>query len=287
MSDAKDGRILVELDLDISGFIRGWIDAKKIADENMAQMKKDFSEFLREIKLLDGGMHAAGHWTAEDLAKHKAENEARFKIEPIKPDAEDLKEFQKAVERYKKQLANLQADLQFGDDKFGKARAKLDSWATIEMERFKYYEEGQKAVEELRAAKLKKIEADEIKAREKEAAKSAQIEQERADRIEEIRKSADSEFKTELENRIDKIEEEKDAWISAGMDEAEATELAQRRIAKARQDAPAEIRKQEGPIDASNVMFYDSKAKAPTRIGYTVEGGKKKRVSKKTGQVID
>ncbi|MBO4819674.1 MAG: 50S ribosomal protein L24 [Firmicutes bacterium] len=56
---------------------------------------------------------------------------------------------------------------------------------------------------------------------------------------------------------------------------------------KARQDQPAQIIKVEGPIDASNVMFYDSKAKAPTRIGYTVEGGKKKRVSKKTGKVVD
>ena len=56
---------------------------------------------------------------------------------------------------------------------------------------------------------------------------------------------------------------------------------------KARQDQPAQIVKVEGPIDASNVMFYDNKAKAPTRIGYTVEGGKKKRVSKKTGKVVD
>jgi len=56
---------------------------------------------------------------------------------------------------------------------------------------------------------------------------------------------------------------------------------------KARQDAPAQIIKVEGPIDASNVMFYDTKAKAPTRIGYTVEAGKKQRVSKKTGKVVD
>ena len=27
----------------------------------------------------------------------------------------------------------------------------------------------------------------------------------------------------------------------------------------------AEIKHQEGPIDASNVMYYDSKAKAPTK----------------------
>lgn len=49
----------------------------------------------------------------------------------------------------------------------------------------------------------------------------------------------------------------------------------------------SEIKHQEGPIHVSNVMFYDSKAKAPTRIGYKVENGQKKRVSKKTGQVVD
>ena len=73
------------------------------------------------------------------------------------------------------------------------------------------------------------------------AAKSAQIEQERADKIEEIRKSVDAEFMSEIDQRIAKIEEEKDAWISAGMDEAEAEELAQRRISKIRQDAEREL----------------------------------------------
>ena len=51
--------------------------------------------------------------------------------------------------------------------------------------------------------------------------------------------------------------------------------------------AASEIKHQEGPIDVSNVMYYDNKAKAPTRIGYKIEGGSKKRVSKKTGAVID
>ncbi len=51
--------------------------------------------------------------------------------------------------------------------------------------------------------------------------------------------------------------------------------------------AKAEIKHVEGPIDASNVMYYDAKAKAPTRIGHKIENGKKVRVSKKTGAVID
>lgn len=45
--------------------------------------------------------------------------------------------------------------------------------------------------------------------------------------------------------------------------------------------------KVEGSIDASNVMFYDEKAKAPSRIGYVVEGDKKVRISKKSGTKLD
>lgn len=51
--------------------------------------------------------------------------------------------------------------------------------------------------------------------------------------------------------------------------------------------ARAEIKHQEGPIHVSNVMFYDTKEKAPTRIGYKFENGAKVRVSKKTGGVLD
>lgn len=51
--------------------------------------------------------------------------------------------------------------------------------------------------------------------------------------------------------------------------------------------AQAEIRHIEGPIDASNVMYYDSKSKSPVRIGYVVENGKKSRINKKTGSKID
>ena len=56
---------------------------------------------------------------------------------------------------------------------------------------------------------------------------------------------------------------------------------------KAKQDIPAQIVKVEGPIDASNVLYYDKKAGKGTRIGYKVENGKKVMVSKASGQVID
>jgi len=49
----------------------------------------------------------------------------------------------------------------------------------------------------------------------------------------------------------------------------------------------SDIKHVEGPIDASNVMYYDSKAKSGTRIGYRVEEGEKVRYSKKSGETID
>jgi len=61
----------------------------------------------------------------------------------------------------------------------------------------------------------------------------------------------------------------------------------QTKHAKQTQKTPAEIRHQEGAIDASNVMYYDTKAKQPSRIGYKEENGKKVRFAKKTGAVID
>ena len=49
----------------------------------------------------------------------------------------------------------------------------------------------------------------------------------------------------------------------------------------------AEIKHLEGPIDASNVMYYDTKAKAPVKIGYKIDGDKKVIINRKTGNVID
>lgn len=42
-----------------------------------------------------------------------------------------------------------------------------------------------------------------------------------------------------------------------------------------------------GPIHVSNVMLYDSKAKSGTRVRFEERGGKKVRVSVKSGDVIE
>ncbi|MFV0552080.1 MAG: 50S ribosomal protein L24 [Anaerorhabdus sp.] len=46
------------------------------------------------------------------------------------------------------------------------------------------------------------------------------------------------------------------------------------------------IIEKEAPIHISNVMAYDSKAKATSRVGYKVDGDKKVRVYKKSGAEI-
>ena len=56
---------------------------------------------------------------------------------------------------------------------------------------------------------------------------------------------------------------------------------------KQTQKAAAEIKHQEGPIDVSNVAFYDTKAKKASRVGYMMDGDKKVRVAKATGAEID
>ncbi|MFV0379697.1 MAG: 50S ribosomal protein L24 [Anaerorhabdus sp.] len=46
------------------------------------------------------------------------------------------------------------------------------------------------------------------------------------------------------------------------------------------------ITEMEAPIHVSNVMIYDSKAKAVSRVGYKVEKDEKIRVYKKSGKEI-
>ncbi|HWO94783.1 MAG TPA: 50S ribosomal protein L24 [Bacillus sp. (in: firmicutes)] len=43
----------------------------------------------------------------------------------------------------------------------------------------------------------------------------------------------------------------------------------------------------EAPIHVSNVMPLDPKTGEPTRVGYKVENGKKVRVAKKSGEILD
>lgn len=56
---------------------------------------------------------------------------------------------------------------------------------------------------------------------------------------------------------------------------------------KQTQTVRAEIKHIEGPINVSNVMYYDTKAKEAVKIGYDFKDGRKVRVNRKTRAVID
>ncbi|HLS36018.1 MAG TPA: 50S ribosomal protein L24 [Bacillota bacterium] len=47
------------------------------------------------------------------------------------------------------------------------------------------------------------------------------------------------------------------------------------------------ILNQEAPIHISNVLPIDPKTGEPTRVGYEVRDGKKVRIAKKSGEVLD
>ncbi len=46
------------------------------------------------------------------------------------------------------------------------------------------------------------------------------------------------------------------------------------------------IQSMEAPINASNVMLYDTKAKKAGRVGYVLDGDKKVRINKKSGNIV-
>jgi large subunit ribosomal protein L24 len=49
----------------------------------------------------------------------------------------------------------------------------------------------------------------------------------------------------------------------------------------------SDIKHIEGPVDISNLMYYDGKSRSGSRIGYKVVEGEKVRYAKKSGEIID
>ena len=59
-----------------------------------------------------------------------------------------------------------------------------------------------------------------------------------------------------------------------------------KRHRRATQTNPGGIEQFEAPIHISNVAHIDPESGSATRIGYTVTGGKKERIAKKSGKAI-
>jgi large subunit ribosomal protein L24 len=66
----------------------------------------------------------------------------------------------------------------------------------------------------------------------------------------------------------------------------EGLNIVQRHTKPSQGDPQGGIKNKEAPVHISNVAFVDSAGK-PTRVGFKEENGKKVRVAKTTGEVID
>ena len=66
----------------------------------------------------------------------------------------------------------------------------------------------------------------------------------------------------------------------------EGLNMVQRHTRPTQVDPQGGIKNKEAPLHVSNVALVDSKGK-PTRVGFRVEGDKKVRFAKTTGEVIN
>ena len=68
----------------------------------------------------------------------------------------------------------------------------------------------------------------------------------------------------------------------------EGVNMIKKSLKPSQQNPEGGILETEAPIDASNVMLYDKKAKAASRVGYKfTDKGEKKRYFKKSGEDVD
>ena len=66
----------------------------------------------------------------------------------------------------------------------------------------------------------------------------------------------------------------------------EGLNMVQRHTRPSQGDPQGGIKNKEAPLHVSNVAIVDSNGK-PTRVGFKIEGDKKVRVAKTTGEVIN
>jgi len=68
----------------------------------------------------------------------------------------------------------------------------------------------------------------------------------------------------------------------------EGVNMIKKSLKPSQQNPEGGVVEQEAPINASNVMLYDKKAKTASRVGYKVnDKGEKVRVFKKSGNEVD
>jgi large subunit ribosomal protein L24 len=67
----------------------------------------------------------------------------------------------------------------------------------------------------------------------------------------------------------------------------EGLNMVQRHTRPTQSDPQGGIKHKEAPLHVSNVALVDPKSGGPTKVGFRIEGGKKVRFAKKSGEVIN
>jgi len=66
----------------------------------------------------------------------------------------------------------------------------------------------------------------------------------------------------------------------------EGVNILKKHIRTKQKNQKGQIIELPAPIDLSNVMLIDVKSDKPTRVGYKIEGDDKKRLAKRSGELI-
>lgn len=74
--------------------------------------------------------------------------------------------------------------------------------------------------------------------------------------------------------------------VSSGRVIVEKLNMVKRHTRSTQKNPSGGIVDKEASLHLSNLMLYDSKASAPIRVGYKIDGGKKVRLNKKTGKEV-
>jgi large subunit ribosomal protein L24 len=83
------------------------------------------------------------------------------------------------------------------------------------------------------------------------------------------------------QGQVIKVMPKEDRLVVAGVN------MVKRHTRPSQADPQGGIKNKEAALHISNVAFVDPKSGEPTRVGFRIEDGKKVRVAKKSGEVID
>lgn len=193
------------------------------------------AEFEETLTASDSDKDSIFDRAKKDLDAYNAANEkSREETKKSRSEAEGLSYSLNRIAKFKEEIADIRIELKFGDDNYKKSLAQLEQWRETALKDARRYEEEQKVIAEEYALKRELIEKQ-------HAAEVERIEKEKQERLAEIRRGVNSQFQTDLQNRLDDIEQEKKSWIEAGMETAEAEILAQKLKVKTITDLNAEF----------------------------------------------